>query len=96
MTKIRATCPDCGTVEFGVAEIAVVSSVGQRRPTSYRFNCPSCLQRVDRPAKADVVELLLSVGVPADEIPAFTHDDLDRFQALLESDDWLQSLTRKA
>ncbi len=72
MTRIRATCPDCGNVEFGIQRIVVV---GQAAPHSdmterseeassvYRFNCPTCDRPVHRSADREIIDLLISVGV---------------------------------
>jgi predicted RNA-binding Zn-ribbon protein involved in translation (DUF1610 family) len=68
MTKIRATCPTCGNVEFGVESIVVLgspeTSVDDRSAQNvYRFQCPTCIQPVLRQADPEIIELLLSVGV---------------------------------
>jgi predicted RNA-binding Zn-ribbon protein involved in translation (DUF1610 family) len=102
MTKIRARCPECGDVEFGIDCIVVVGS-----PTSssaYRFTCPSCGDPVSRTAVPDVIELLLSAGVRR-EIPAraptrpsatvgapLTEGDVQAFRSLLATADWFESL----
>ncbi len=115
MTRIRATCPDCGNVEFGVHSIVVVgqrstADLGSSFPgttsTVYRFSCPECDRPVHRSAERDIIDLLLSVGVPIEEpmlaterldpqvaaLPAFTHADLDAFKAELTSSDWFEKL----
>jgi endogenous inhibitor of DNA gyrase (YacG/DUF329 family) len=66
MTKIRATCPTCGNVEFGVESIVVLGEPADLDPqeqVTYRFQCPTCVQPVLRSAEREVIELLLSVGV---------------------------------
>ncbi len=61
MTRIRARCPECGDVEFGVSDIVVTTDRGSE--TGYRFSCPACSTSVSRAAVADVIELLISAGV---------------------------------
>lgn len=65
MTRIRATCPDCGNVEFGVTDIVVVGAP-QGATRTYRFACPACDRPVHRLAGPDIIDLLLSVGVPVE------------------------------
>jgi predicted RNA-binding Zn-ribbon protein involved in translation (DUF1610 family) len=95
MTKIRATCPECGTVEFGVTEIVLLAPTPERAH-AYRFSCPECRRRVDRATQADVIELLRSVGVVADEYPPFTHGDIEHLRELLDDPEWIRSLMRSA
>lgn len=99
MTKIRARCPECGDVEFGIDRIVVIGT-----PTTacaYRFVCPGCGDPVSRTAVPDVIELLLSAGVlrEAFEHPSITRartplqeSDVDAFRELLKSGDWFESL----
>jgi predicted RNA-binding Zn-ribbon protein involved in translation (DUF1610 family) len=117
MTKIRATCPTCGNVEFGVQAIVVLGhsapngvlsaaylTTGPRGgAATYRFECPSCEQPVLRSAEREIIELLLSVGVPVEaprvtietvrpevaELPAFTLADLDRLRDAMNEPGWL-------
>jgi hypothetical protein len=117
MTKIRATCPSCGNVEFGVQSIVVL---GQSAPggtataaylttgprggaATYRFDCPCCDQPVLRTAEREIIELLLSVGVPVEaprvlleklspdvvHLPAFTLDDVERLRDAMNEPGWL-------
>jgi hypothetical protein len=93
MTRIRARCPECGDVEFGISDIAVIGECGIE--TGYRFSCPTCADSVERSAVPDVIALLLSAGAnrakpPA---PAISEDDLTKFQELLDSPDWFNSLS---
>jgi hypothetical protein len=92
MTRIRARCPECGDVEFGIAEIAVLGTSGCE--TGYRFCCPSCADSVERAAVPDVIALLLSAGAPraTSPAPAISEDDVTKFQELLDSPDWFHSL----
>lgn len=103
MTKIRARCPRCGDVEFGVASIVVLtdsdSASGSAHSSAYRFDCPECGDQVSRTAVPDVLALLLSAGVreeapvlPAE--PQITEVDVESFRRLLDSEfvwDSLQS-----
>lgn len=100
MTKIRARCPRCGDVEFGVASIAVLTEGGSS--SAYRFCCPECGDLVSRSAVPDVLALLLSAGVREEspippEAPQLTEVDVESFRQLLDSDfvwDKLQSAMR--
>jgi predicted RNA-binding Zn-ribbon protein involved in translation (DUF1610 family) len=120
MTRIRATCPDCGNVEFGVHSIVVVgkptataSTVDSfdsfgRSSTVYRFSCPECDRPVHRSAERDIIDLLISVGVPVEEpalmtehlnpavaaLPAFTHADVDSFRHGLSQPGWFDELLK--
>ncbi len=92
MTRIRARCPECGDVEFGICDIAVIGESGCE--SGYRFNCPSCADAVERAAVPDVIALLLSAGAVRAELPppAISEDDVSKFQELLDSPDWFKSL----
>lgn len=105
MTKIRARCPGCGDVEFGVERIVVIGSGSAA--SAYRFACPSCEEHVSRTAVPDVIELLLSAGVKREQFehPSLIHPtaksasakpltehDVAAFRDLLASPDWFQSL----
>lgn len=100
MTKIRARCPRCGDVEFGVASIVVLTDSGSS--TAYRFCCPTCGDQVSRSAVPDVLALLRSAGVreeltPAPVEPQLSEVDVESFRRLLDSDfvwDRLQSAMR--
>jgi hypothetical protein len=120
MTKIRATCPTCGNVEFGVHSIVVLGTTtaaggpsaayltsGPRGGSAtYRFECPSCDRPVLRHAEREIIELLLSVGVPVEaprvalesvrseaaNLPAFTLSDVDRLREAMASPDWFARL----
>jgi hypothetical protein len=117
MTKIRATCPSCGNVEFGVQSIVVLGqaaiggtvsaaylTAGPRGgAATYRFDCPCCDQPVLRSAEREIIELLLSVGVPVEaprvsretvrpeavDLPAFTLSDVDRLRDAMNEPGWL-------
>ena len=99
MTKIRARCPRCGDVEFGVANIVVLTDDASAGACSaYRFDCPECGDQVSRSAVPDVLALLLSAGVrevaPQTQDPQITEVDVESFRRLLDSEfvwDRLQS-----
>lgn len=74
MTRIRATCPTCGEVDLAPIDVVlrvVRESGGDLADgSSYRFDCPDCRQLVRKPADERIVELLLTGGVPVEEVPA--------------------------
>jgi hypothetical protein len=103
MTTIKASCPTCGEVELTPADVALM--VCSHAPLSYyRFDCPTCVCEVRKPADDHVVSLLVSGGVPAQvwDVPAealephaggaLTYDDLLDFALHLGSTDLLASL----
>lgn len=69
MTRIRAKCPSCGDVEFGIDAIVVVNEASADEVDedyggrAYQFSCPRCATSVRRAAVADVIELLITAGV---------------------------------
>ena len=103
MTKIRARCPRCGDVEFGVASIVVLTDSdaanGSATGSAYRFDCPECGDQVSRTAVPDVLALLVSAGVREEAPlhraePQITEVDVESFRRLLDSEfvwDSLQS-----
>lgn len=103
MTTIRATCPTCGEVGLTPDDIELRVDEVDGETSFYAFTCPTCIDRVRKPADERVVRLLLSGGVEAQALvrvrpstrhdgPAFTHDDLLDFHTLLETDDWFDGL----
>lgn len=84
MTRIRAKCPSCGDVEFGIESIVVllgsellatsdrlevsVDDVSVAADRSYRFSCPMCTTHVRRSAVPDVIELLITAGVRVEAV----------------------------
>ena len=97
MTRIRARCPGCGDVEFGIESIVVLGSAGDA--ASYRFDCPGCADSVERSAVPEVLELLMSAGVRCaggrdsrDTRPPLTERDLEQFETLLSKPDWFRTL----
>ena len=105
MATIRASCPDCGDVEFTSEDVQVRVS-GDDGSGTYAFHCPSCLVTVVKAAEARTIDLLVASGVPTvsdmiaadiegrpDEGAPLTHDDLLRFHDLLHRDDsWFTQL----
>jgi predicted RNA-binding Zn-ribbon protein involved in translation (DUF1610 family) len=62
MTTIRTTCPRCGEVDMGPESILLQVVRGGREGT-YRFECPTCLESVEKRADRKIVALLVSAGV---------------------------------
>jgi predicted RNA-binding Zn-ribbon protein involved in translation (DUF1610 family) len=105
MATIRASCPDCGDVEFTSEDVQVRVS-GHDGSGSYAFPCPRCSVTVVKAAEARTIDLLVASGVvTVDEpMPApieprpetgdpLTHDDLVRFHDLLHADEsWFSEL----
>jgi uncharacterized Zn finger protein len=105
MATIRASCPDCGDVEFTSEDVQVRVS-GDDGSGTYAFHCPSCRVTVVKAAEARTIDLLVASGVTAvmeptmadieerpDEADPLTHDDLLRFHELLHQDDsWFTQL----
>jgi predicted RNA-binding Zn-ribbon protein involved in translation (DUF1610 family) len=71
MTRIRASCPDCGEVDLTPPDVTlrIVRSedglVGEG--SSYRFSCPDCAQLVDKPADERIAQLLTTGGVSVED-----------------------------
>lgn len=67
MTKIRATCPDCGEVDLAPVDIELRivrdgdGEVGEG--SNYRFDCPACATTVTKPADERIARLLATGGV---------------------------------
>ena len=66
--KVRVTCPHCGTVEIRGADVMVLSRLEQWHNV-YRFECPTCASSVVRPARPDLVRLLLRAGAAVELLP---------------------------
>jgi predicted RNA-binding Zn-ribbon protein involved in translation (DUF1610 family) len=62
MTTIRTTCPRCGEVDMGPESILLQVVRGGREGT-YRFECPTCMEPVEKRADRKIVALLVSAGV---------------------------------
>ncbi len=107
MATIRASCPDCGDVEFTTRDVQVRVSAPDGSGT-YAFSCPGCAVTVVKAAETRTIDLLIASGVtmastepPAEyvERPQFedpiTHDDLLDFHHLLHRDEtWFEHLTQ--
>ena len=107
MATIRASCPDCGDVEFTTRDVQVRVSAPDGSGT-YAFSCPGCAVTVVKAAETRTIDLLLASGVAMaagdalaeiDERPHFedpiTHDDLLDFHDLLHRDDsWFENLAQ--
>ncbi len=104
MATIRASCPDCGDVEFTTADVQVRISAPDGSGT-YSFRCPSCVVTVVKSAEPRTIDLLLASGVEQASAPLpaelderrdgdpITHDDLLDFHDLLRGDSWFEALT---
>lgn len=108
MATIRASCPDCGDVEFTTADVTVRVSAEDGSGT-YAFRCPGCRVKVIKSAEPRTIDLLLASGVDKEDGPVIaesampsghqsdadpvTHDDLLDFHDLLETDDWFDRLS---
>lgn len=107
MATIRASCPDCGDVEFTTRDVQVRVSSPDGSGT-YAFCCPGCSVTVVKAAETRTIDLLLASGValapsdlPAevDERPHFddpiSHDEMLDFHRRLHDDDsWFDELAR--
>ena len=103
MTTIKASCPMCGDVELTPAQMRLV--VCTRSEWSYySFLCATCQDEVKKPADTEVVTLLVSGGVVAEQwvIPAealeehdgpeITYDDVLDFALTLDRVDLLAAM----
>lgn len=100
MTTIRATCPSCGDVELRPHDMRLVVC-SHPDWSYYAFACPNCRDTVQRHADQEVVGLLVSGGVPAEQVhvpaevfeehdgPPLTYDDLLDFALVLREHDHL-------
>ena len=104
MATIRASCLDCGDVEFTTRDVQVRVSAEDGSGT-YSFRCPGCVVTVVKSAESRTIDLLLASGVeeatallPAEfhelrQGDPITHDDLLDFHDLLHRDDsWFGTL----
>ncbi len=72
MTRIRATCPDCGDVEIYPVEVTLRVDhdddhlVGDA--SSYRFVCPDCAAVIAKRATPRIAQLLAAGGVEIDGV----------------------------
>jgi hypothetical protein len=67
MTRIRATCPDCGEIDLQPSEIELRIVRGDDGEvgdgSNYRFACPTCTVLVTKPADERIARLLATGGV---------------------------------
>lgn len=67
MTTIRATCPSCGEVDLTPEQIVLTVVRADEAPVGpdshYAFRCPSCTERVEKPADERIAHLLTTGGV---------------------------------
>jgi hypothetical protein len=89
MTTIRTTCPRCGEVDMGPEAILLSVLQGGVEGT-YRFECPSCMDAVEKRADRKIVALLVSAGVDVDS----SENESSEAQSEL-FDDEIASLERK-
>jgi hypothetical protein len=101
MTTIKTTCDNCGEIHLGTSDISL-ELVRDGTEGRYRFVYPSCYAIQRRPASQRVVSILLATGVKYEitvsPVGKLTQDEVDRFVAMLDSDDWFGRLvpTRNA
>lgn len=95
MTTIKASCPVCGDIELTPGQLRLV--VCTRSDWSfYSFLCATCQDEIKKPADSEVVSLLVSGGVIAEqwvipaealedhEGPTITYDDVLDFALTLD------------
>ncbi len=67
MTRIRASCPECGEVDLRPTDVTLhVVRYGEddvAAGSSYRFACPDCDELVTKPADERIAQLLTTGGV---------------------------------
>jgi predicted RNA-binding Zn-ribbon protein involved in translation (DUF1610 family) len=72
VTRIRASCPECGEVDLqpdAVTLLLVRAADGEIGDGSaYRFLCPDCSATVTKPADGRIAQLLATGGVPIEEV----------------------------
>lgn len=85
MTTIKTTCGFCGDVELAADDLFLeIEPSGDSG--SYLFTCPSCGDRVRRPASERVVNVLLATGVSYEILPSgpLTETEISLFVHALE------------
>jgi predicted RNA-binding Zn-ribbon protein involved in translation (DUF1610 family) len=71
VTRIRASCPECGEVDLLPDEVVLTvvrapdGEVGDG--STYRFSCPDCTGLVTKPADERIAQLLTTGGVAVEE-----------------------------
>lgn len=102
MTTIKASCPSCGDVSLTPADVRLVVCSNEAW-SYYGFDCPDCTDDVRKPADEEIIALLISGGVRADQwhVPAealevhegeaISYDELLDFALWLDGHDQLAS-----
>ncbi len=71
MTRIRASCPDCGEVDLRpeqvVLQLVRADDGDVTDGSTYRFSCPDCDGVVEKPADERIAQLLATGGVEVEE-----------------------------
>ena len=66
MTTIKTSCPVCGDVELTPAQMRLVGC-SRSEWSFYAFLCGTCQDEIRKPADDEVVTLLVSGGVVAEQ-----------------------------
>ena len=76
MTTIKASCSVCGDVSLTPTDVRLVVCSNETW-SYYAFNCPECTDEVRKPADEEIIALLISGGVDAQQwhIPAEALED---------------------
>ena len=76
MTTIKASCPVCGDVSLTPADVRLVVCSNEAW-SYYAFDCPDCTDDVRKPADEEIIALLISGGVSAQQwhVPAEALED---------------------
>lgn len=78
MTTIRATCPHCGEVDLTPDDIRLTVVRAPGAPVGphsfYAFTCPSCTERVHKPADERIARLLTTGGVRVEVVDEAEED----------------------
>lgn len=103
MSIVRTYCERCGDVRVNPDAVELVVNDHDATAAICRIACPSCHERIVKPANESLVALLKAVGVrvhrwetPTDrlstpDLPPLTFEDLTQFRSLLDSHDDLLS-----
>jgi predicted RNA-binding Zn-ribbon protein involved in translation (DUF1610 family) len=67
VTRIRASCPECGEVDLQPSDVTLhvvrYGDADVAAGSSYRFACPDCEELVTKPADERIAQLLTTGGV---------------------------------
>ena len=94
MTTIKASCPVCGDISLTPADVRLVVCSNEAW-SYYAFDCPDCTDDVRKPADEEIIALLISGGVRAQQwhVPAEALEDHDgeaiSYDELLDFALWL-------